>query len=324
MKITDYEKVQKVDTSNMFLLDGNNGTKTILATDLAKALVGLLTSREFISGVNLSELPQINALSSNDKILIGTAEGNKAIGAADSLFAILDSFVPAEQRRMIFRGKNLGAALTSAQKTTIQNGTFKGLFLGDYWVIGGRNWRIVDFDYWYNCGDAAFTKHHLVIMPDEALYNAQMNETNITTGGYVGSKMYTTNLAQAKTLVNSAFGSAVLTHRELLVNAVSNGYASAGAWYDSSVELPNEIMMYGSYIFAPAGNGSTVPYRYTINKTQLALFQVCPKFIVNRSYNQWLRDVVSAARFADVGDYGYTNDAYASSSLGVRPVFPIG
>lgn len=60
--------------------------------------------------------------------------------------------------------------------------------MGDYWVINGINWRIVDFNYWYNCGDTAFIKHHLVIMPDTVLYEARMNPTNITTGGYVGSK----------------------------------------------------------------------------------------------------------------------------------------
>lgn len=75
------------------------------------------------------------------------------------------------------------------------------MFLGDYWNIGGRIWRIVDMDYWYNCGDTAFTSHHLVIMPDEALYNAQMNTTNVTTGGYVGSEMYKKNLENAKTIV---------------------------------------------------------------------------------------------------------------------------
>ena len=34
MKITDYEKVQTLDESNIVLIDGNNGTKTILASDL--------------------------------------------------------------------------------------------------------------------------------------------------------------------------------------------------------------------------------------------------------------------------------------------------
>ena len=323
MKITDYEKVQTLDSSNIVLIDGNNGTKTIFVSDLAKALVKLLSSQDFISGVNLSELTQINTLTANDKLLIGTAEGNKAIGADDALFAMLDAFIPKEQRRMIYRGKNLGAVVTEEQKANIKNGTFKGFFLGDYWTIGSYTWRIVDFDYWYNCGDTAFTTPHLIIMPDKPLYNAQMNETNITTGGYTGSKMYTENLAQAKTLVASAFGDLVQTRREYLTNTVTNGYPSAGAWFDSSVELPNEIMMYGCHVYAPASNGTTTPNKYTTGKTQLALFTVVPKLISNRQ-TFWLRDVVSSARFAAVDYGGLTNCYGASDSYGVRPVFAIG
>lgn len=324
MKITDYEKVQALAASNIFLLDGPNGTKTIAADALAKALIGLLSSKDFIGGVNLSELTQINELVSGNKLLVGTTDGNKAIAAEDALFAMLDGFAPVELRRVLFRGKNLGTALTAVQKAAIKDGSFKGMFLGDYWSIGGRIWRIVDMDYWYNCGDTAFTSHHLVIMPDEALYNAQMNTTNVTTGGYVGSAMYKSNLANAKTIVNAAFQGSVLTHREYLCNAVANGRPSGGAWFDSSIELPNEPMMYGHPHFSPTSDGSTVPSIYTISKTQLALFMVCPRFIVNRSYNQWLRDVVSSAFFASVGSFGNTNYNDASNSRGVRPVFPVG
>ena len=324
MKITDYEKVQELAASNIFLLDGPNGTKTIAADALAKALIGLLSSKDFIGGVNLSELTQINKLVTGNKLLVGTTDGNKAIAAEDALFAMLDSFAPVEHRRVIFRGKNLGTALTAVQKAAIKDGSFKGMFLGDYWNIGGRIWRIVDMDYWYNCGDTAFTSHHLVIMPDEALYNAQMNTTNVTTGGYVGSEMYKKNLENAKTIVNAAFQGSVLTHREYLCNAVANGRPSGGAWFDSSIELPNEPMMYGHPHFSPTSDGSTVLSIYTISKTQLALFVVCPRFIVNRSYNQWLRDVVSSACFVRVGDGGDTSYASASNSRGVRPVFPVG
>lgn len=324
MKITDYEKVQELAASNIFLLDGPNGTKTIAADALAKALIGLLSSKDFIGGVNLSELTQINELVTGNKLLIGTTDGNKAIAAEDALFAMLDSFAPVELRRVIFRGKNLGTALTAVQKAAIKDGSFKGMFLGDYWSIGGRIWRIVDMDYWYNYGDTAFTSHHLVIIPDEALYNAQMNTSNVTTGGYVGSEMYKSNLANAKTIVNAAFQGSVLTHREYLCNAVANGRPSGGAWFDSSVELPNESMMYGHPHFSPTSDGSTVPAIYTISKTQLALFMVCPRFIVNRSYNQWLRDVVSSANFAYVSVDGNANFYGASYSYGVRPVFPVG
>lgn len=324
MKITDYEKVQALAASNIFLLDGPNGTKTIAADALAKALIGLLSSKDFIGGVNLSELTQINELVSGNKLLVGTTDGNKAIAAEDALFAMLDGFAPVELRRVLFRGKNLGRALTAVQKAAIKDGSFKGMFLGDYWSIGGRIWRIVDMDYWYNCGDTAFTSHHLVIMPDEALYNAQMNTTNVTTGGYVGSAMYKSNLANAKTIVNAAFQGSVLTHREYLCNAVANGRPSGGAWFDSSIELPNEPMMYGHPHFSPTSDGSTIPSIYTISKTQLALFMVCPRFIVNRSYNQWLRDVVSSANFAGVGNHGSAGCDGASRSDGVRPVFPVG
>lgn len=324
MKITDYERVQELAASNIFLLDGPNGTKTIAADALAKALIGLLSSKDFIGGVNLSELTQINKLVTGNKLLVGTTDGNKAIAAEDALFAMLDSFAPVELRRVIFRGKNLGTALTAVQKAAIKDGSFKGMFLGDYWNIGGRIWRIVDMDYWYNCGDTAFTSHHLVIMPDEALYNAQMNTTNVTTGGYVGSEMYKKNLENAKTIINAAFQGSVLTHREYLCNAVANGRPSGGAWFDSSIELPNEPMMYGHLHFSPTSDGSTVPSIYTISKTQLALFMVCPRFIVNRSYNQWLRDVVSSAYFASVNLNGITACNNASNSRGVRPVFPVG
>lgn len=323
MKITDYEKVQTLDSSNMVLIDGNNGTKTILVADFIKSLIGLISSQDFISGVNLSELTQINALTADDKLLIGTAEGNKAIGADDALFAMLDAFIPKEQRRMIYRGKNLGAVVTEEQKANIKNGTFKGFFLGDYWTIGSYTWRIVDFDYWYNCGDTAFTTPHLVIMPDKPLYNAQMNETNITTGGYTGSLMYTENLDQAKTLAASAFGDLILTHREYLTNAVTDGHASAGAWFDSTLDLPNEIMMYGCHVYAAMNNGTVIPTNYTIGKTQLALFTVVPKLISNRA-TFWLRDVVSSADFAGVSGDGNAHCANASNSFGVRPVFAIG
>ena len=323
MKITDYEKVQTLDSSNMVLIDGNNGTKTILVADFIKSLIGLISSQDFISGVNLSELTQINALTADDKLLIGTAEGNKAIGADDALFAMLDAFIPKEQRRMIYRGKNLGAVVTEEQKANIKNGTFKGFFLGDYWTIGSCTWRIVDFDYWYNCGDTAFTTPHLVIMPDKPLYNAQMNETNITTSGYTGSLMYTENLDQAKTLAASAFGDLILTHREYLTNAVTDGHASAGAWFDSTLDLPNEIMMYGCHVYAAMNNGTVIPTNYTIGKTQLALFTVVPKLISNRA-TFWLRDVVSSAGFARVNGDGNTGYGGASDSFGVRPVFAIG
>ena len=222
----------------------------------------------------------------------------------------------------IYRGKYLGNALTTEQKEQISAGTFNDLYIGDYWTINRVNYRIASFDYWLFCGSTSLNKHHIIIIPDVPLYDAQMNTTNVTTGGYVGSAMYNTNLEQAKTIVNNAFGSAVVTHKELLINEVTSGYPSSGSWYDSSIEIPNEIMFYGSYINMPAGNGTIVPYLQTIDRFQLALFSFCPQFISNRR-GFWLRDPVSETNFSYIDVSGRTGIEPASSSLGVRPVFGI-
>ena len=222
----------------------------------------------------------------------------------------------------IFRGKNLGTAVTAAQYAAIAAGTFDDLFIGDYWVIGGVTYRIAAFDYYLRCGDTDLTTHHVVIVPDSNLYNHAMNDTNTTEGGYVGSKMYTTGLAQAKTTIKAAFPNHVLKHRVYLTNAVSNSKPSAGAWCDSEVELMNEQMVYGGAIFMPGCDGTTVPTNYRVEKSQLPLFTHRPDLISNR-LTFWLRDVVSAARFARVHGDGDANYSGASAPVGVRPAFSI-
>ena len=224
----------------------------------------------------------------------------------------------------IYRGKYLGSSVTETQWDAISAGTFDDLYVGDYWTIGGVNWRIAAFDYYYNCGDTNFTKHHVVIVPDTVLYTHVMNDTNITTGAYVGSKMYTEGLEQAKTTINNAFGSShVLSHRIYLPNATSNGCASAGAWADSTVDLMCEHMVYGSGIFSPVSDGSTAPNNYRVEKSQLPLFAHNPIMIGIRS-TWWLRDVISSASFAIVFSHGSAGSDAASSAGGVRPAFCIG
>lgn len=222
----------------------------------------------------------------------------------------------------IYRGKNLGTAVTTAQYNAIKAGTFDDLYIGDYWVINGVNWRIAAFDYYYRCGDTDLTTHHAVIVPDSSLYNHVMNDTNITEGGYVGSKMYTEGLAQAKETIKTAFSGHVLTHRVYLTNAVSNGKASAGAWCDSEVDLMNEQMVYGTGIFSPVSDGTSVPTNYRVEKSQLPLFTHNPALISNR-VTYWLRDVVTAATFAYVNFSGNAHSNDASISRGVRPAFCI-
>lgn len=253
----------------------------------------------------------------------------KAVEGTEAKIAPL-LFNNAGAHNAIYRGKSLGSTVTTAQYAAIKAGTFDDLYIGDYWTIGGVNYRIAAFDYYLNSGDTSCTTHHVVIVPDTCLYNAQMHNTssggyeggaaNTTAGGYVGSDMYKSNLEQAKTTIKSAFSGHVLKHRIYLTNAVANGRASGGAWCDSEVDLMCEQMVYGSGIFSPVSDGSNVPTNYRVEKSQLPLFQHEPSRICNRN-TWWLRDVITASDFAYVNDNGSAGYSNASNSLGVRPVF---
>lgn len=276
-----------------------------------------------------ADLEAILSVTGTEQMLIHDGNGVKVI-TVENLHKGLQTDIDsvrnvladgAAAHNCIYRGKNLGTSVTAEQYAAISSGKFTDLYIGDYWVINGVTYRIAAFDYYYNCGDTNFTKHHVVIVPDTSLYKAQMNTSNVTTGGYTGSAMYKSNLAQAKTTIKAAFGSAhVLTKRELLTNAVNGNTPSGWAWFDSDVELMNEVQAYGSVAWgAHDGNG----YNVASGDGQFPLFMFDRTKLHNRE-DYWLRDVASATLFSIVSYRGYADYYGASSSLGVRPAFCIG
>ena len=276
-----------------------------------------------------ADLEAILSVTGTEQMLIHDGNGVKVI-TVENLHKGLQTDIDsvrnvladgAAAHNCIYRGKNLGTSVTAEQYAAISSGKFTDLYIGDYWVIKGVTYRIAAFDYYYNCGDTNFTKHHVVIVPDTSLYKAQMNTSNVTTGGYTGSAMYKSNLAQAKTTIKAAFGSAhVLTKRELLTNAVNGNTPSGWAWFDSDVELMNEVQAYGSVAWgAHDGNG----YNVASGDGQFPLFMFDRTKLHNRE-DYWLRDVASATNFSLVDSGGNASNYNASHSLGVRPAFCIG
>ena len=276
-----------------------------------------------------ADLEAILSVTGTEQMLIHDGNGVKVI-TVENLHKGLQTDIDsvrnvladgAAAHNCIYRGKNLGTSVTAEQYAAISSGKFTDLYIGDYWVIKGVTYRIAAFDYYYNCGDTNFTKHHVVIVPDTSLYKAQMNTSNVTTGGYTGSAMYKSNLAQAKTTIKAAFGSAhVLTKRELLTNAVNGNTPSGWAWFDSDVELMNEVQAYGSVAWgAHDGNG----YNVASGDGQFPLFMFDRTKLHNRE-DYWLRDVSSATAFSYVYSGGYASYDGASNSHGVRPAFCIG
>ena len=243
----------------------------------------------------------------------------------EALLAKLDIADNSGFHNSIYRGKSIGTSVSSAQYAAIAAGTFDDMFVGDYWTINNRIFRIAAFDYWRNTGNTSennCTTHHVVVVPDGALTDAKMNSTKTTAGGYVGSDYYAatnsnTGKATVASIITAAFGADhILSHKELLSNAVTSGASSARAWYDSTIELMSEAMVYGASVHGHAA------FEAGISKGQLPLFQHDHRQITIRT-NYWLRDVGGDGKFAYVVFAGCVDAADANGTMGIRPVFAI-
>lgn len=262
---------------------------------------------------------------------VDSANGETKKALVDDL---LKSIIPnnAGAHNGIYRGKDITDLFYNGTLSQqIAAGTFDDIFIGDY-IIGNvshRKYLVADINYRLNMGDTECTTPHILMVPEKIMGTAKMNDTNITTGAYVGSKMYTEYLAPFKAVIQNDFETShIVQHRNLFANAVTNGYESAGGWFDSTIELMNEIMVYGSNIFHNIQNGANLAYNYTMDKQQLSLFRLKPALTVARNdagerYWYWLRDVVSASHFANVITSGFATCGNASSAYGVRLAFLI-
>ena len=275
-----------------------------------------------------------------------TALSGSAITSAITIYDLVPD--GAANHRNFYRGKDLTAAFNAGTlSANIANGTFRDIFPGDYITkqitvpqilkadgtteyIAQKtytvNFVIADLDIWLNHGDVATTAHHVAIVPQSVVFNSYMNETNVTTGGYLGSFMNTNVMPAFATGLQNAFGSAhILQFRFLDTKAVNNDLKSGGIvnytgatywgghdWTSHYCHLMLETMVYGAPITASCAADEIM------GGVQFAAFRLNSNLVYNRQ-NYWLSDVVSSAHFARVDGNGYAGALNASFVYGVRP-----
>lgn len=204
----------------------------------------------------------------------------------------------------------LGETITAEQLATIRDGSFKDLYVGDYWEKDGVKYRIADINYWKNVGypeSEEVQKPHILIVPDTTLGSGQMNANNSTSGGYRNSTMKATHLNNIAKALPDTFKNILISHRMF----------SDGTWITTSVDLMNEVMVHGTYICTD--NNS----RQTSDTQQLSLFRLCPE-LKSIGQNYWLRNVAGSQTYTLISQYGDASTDAATSTYGVRPVFAVG
>ncbi len=224
----------------------------------------------------------------------------------------------------IYRGKCLGHEVTDSQYNEISNGTFKDLYIGDYWWRNGRVYRIACFNYYMGYGGSdKVTKPHVTLIPDDTIGDkVSMNDTHTTEGGYIGSKMRKTHINNAKGIIKEAFKNHVLNHRQLFTNAVSDEKPSGVVWAYGEVEIPNERMIFGNTLCSASAAVSWHAINRSLSNNQLPLFSLNPNSVAC-IHPYWLRDITTSASFALRDSSGYVCKYAAGHPGRVRPVFSI-
>ena len=253
-----------------------------------------------------------------------------------------------ENHNNIFRGDDLFARGYDINDicAMISDGSFSDIYIGDYFTLSGSienvpcfveqtgddgtkslvestqtvrydtKFRIAGLDTYLNTGDKAFTQHHAVIVPDKAIGNNRMNSTNVATGGYVGSFMFTSVLPVYNAHFDIKLNNHLLTHREYLTVSVSGDSANRCSWTDVKFNLMSEPEIYGCSV---RGGVLDVGLNYRL----FPLFRISPTYIANSGW-KWLRTIYMSTNFAYISGSGVASGGNASTLLGICPCFCIG
>lgn len=292
--------------------------------------------------MKITELPSVSTLDDDQVLIVDGGEAGKPTSkitvadAAKKFGENSGNIIENEDEQWVYhrntyRGKYLGNVYTDEQKEAVRTGTFDDLYIGDYWTINDVDWMIADINYWFGTGNNAtqekVTTPHLVIIPKGSLYLAKMNDTATTNGGYVGSKMYTNYLNNAKSTIYNCFGEDnILNHIDVFVNSINNsdGLPNGVVYVNSKVDLMNQLMVIGSMPFNNYINTATsqaTPILDTMDKVQLSLFRLRPELMAYSNIGYWTRDTVTTKSFVIISYLGVLKFYTAENQMGVRPVF---
>lgn len=192
--------------------------------------------------MKISEYPSIGVAEGTANFILDSANGTKKINVNDLRYALFDAVH--EMHNQMFRGYNLGTSITPEQFNRISSGDFSGLWLGDYWMLGGNKWVIIDFDYAFNAG---LNEHHIVLMQMSGNESRSLHGDVINNAGYGRLKAHVVDLPNiaksVKNLVGASHVRALVTRyawdfsNDLHTGAFNHKDTMDEAWLPSQIQI---------------------------------------------------------------------------------------
>ena len=195
--------------------------------------------------------------------------------------------------------------ISCGTKFTIQDGTYNA-----QWVVVGADTELYK-------GDLKLVQPHLSLIPVTNLGKSKMNDSDITYGAYVASKMNRQTIPAIVAALQKVLGRHLLARRVKLANNIdSNGKSNASAYYTVYANLLCERQVW---------DYSEFENFYDIGDDAEALpgFKNYKDNIYGYSWF-WLRSVFYKDSFVGGYSNGDVSVDDASFSGGVRPLITVG
>lgn len=273
-------------------------------------------------GTRIQDYPVVTTLGGSDKFIVDGASGTRSALASEMLFDLVDASGVGVMHNVVYRGKNLGSAMTNAQYNQVKAGTFNDLYLGDYWTISGHNWRIMHFDYFG--GSSSVPGHHIVLMPDDVLGTGSMMSTDVNSSGITGTTWFKTDRITEETAISQAFPSKTISHTRFGSSVTNENGVSSVSTINVTAMLPSEMMVFGSEITSAASSNTEQAIEsstHMLNAIMLNSRLQAPTPVAKA----WLADPAGTTGFAGVSDGTIFATRYPSTTVaGYRPYFLVG
>ena len=225
----------------------------------------------------------------------------------------------AESHNNIYRGKNLGRSLTNIQRQGISGGTFKDLYVGDYFDFGDQKLYVAHLDYFLERtissleGHFPLFTHHLVLISDHIHGRSNYDAQRLS---YASSDLK--KAIESKTIRSEVGYIPGIEDFDVLnlqdYRSPTDDRAKRQLYKSHAGALSSFMVVGRDLMGSSSGIIPTDP--------QMALFRLSPKMI-SIHYSWWLADSCDDIYAFMVGPYGAIEKGEKRDSCGIRPYYVV-
>lgn len=343
--VADYEIASIADNTHLTLKTAFNGSSADESTyhivrnftahvpsQIASQLTELYSDlsrywdqdTQTLHGKSAYEIAKLHGYSGTEAQWLESLKGAGEIVTLNDRTNIL-TYNNAGAHNSIYRGKNLGTAITAAQIAAVRNGTFTDIYPGDYWSLpidGTTTAYVVGCNVNHRLTQGN-VKNHVLLWLRNSSWNFSINDTDNVEGGFLNTKMYTEHFPYMLAKINEVIPDEyILPFLEEVSDSINSSnnvahYTAINNNLTNNTGLKIGLPSYTNIMGLPSSNLS---YRIAGNNPDWPLFRLNPSFRMQMIHH-WLNESCSVGSWTILSwDFMRYGIAASTAAISNNPV----